>query len=111
MFSRLKQWKLSRKLPNWARMGKDGYIEVWPHKAYPLFVEAAGLKMDQYGLEVARRCMTKYLKELLQVETLYLRILKDTRYKLSNYPEGEGAQAGADGFRKYYSTIVTGNMG
>ena len=53
-------------LPRWARRGDDGMIEVDPDQAYPLYLGLLGVQtLDQFWLEVARRCLTADLKALL----------------------------------------------
>ena len=94
-------------LPRWARRGDDGMIEVDPDQAYPLYLGLLGVQtLDQFWLEVGRRCLTADLKARLGTP-LDIRILEGSgRWALSRVPLGGGAALGATRFRTFYARIA-----
>jgi hypothetical protein len=103
----IQRFKLSRRLPSWAVLNStDGFVEVEPQLFYPTMLEALQIEEPtQYWLEVARRCGTEYLLEVLGLKQLKLRIRKNPKWKLTNFEPGDGALAGASAFRKYYGGV------
>jgi hypothetical protein len=93
-------------LPRWAKRGDDGMIEVDPDLAYPLYLRLLGVQtLDQFWLEVARRCLTADLKALLGTP-LAIRILEGSgRYALAAVAAGGGPALGAATFRTFYARI------
>ncbi len=90
-------------LPRWAKRVR-GEIHVTPAVVYPLFLKHLGVAManaTQYDLEVARRCFTTELRDRLGGK-ITVRIAKDDAWRLDRFPPGEGADAGAQSFRKHY---------
>ena len=92
-------------LPRWAkRVGNE--IHVQPATVYPVFLarlSVAKTKATQYDLEVARRCFTTELRDATGGK-IVVRILRDDAWRLDRFPAGEGADAGAQNFRKHYGT-------
>lgn len=76
-----------------------------PDIVYPLYLKKLGVKhpseTTQYWLEVARRCFTTDLRARVDGR-LRLRILGDDDWRLSNFPPGDGAERGAQAFRRHY---------
>jgi hypothetical protein len=92
-------------LPAWAEP-QDGKIHIDPDKAYPAYLDKLGVtEIDQYWLEVARRCITEDLRQIVDGPIHVVIDAKDGRWALKHYPEGAGADAGANGFRKHYNQI------
>jgi hypothetical protein len=93
-------------LPRWAKRDADDMIEVDPDLAYPVYLALLGVQaLDQFWLEVARRCLTTDLKALLGTP-LCVRILAGSgRYALAAVPPGGGAAFGAATFRTFYARI------
>ena len=94
---------LSKEAP-WAAFDADtGKVEVEPGEVYPYILgkmeemkpELKGIKENptQNALECARKIFTRYLKNLMyDIDgdgELNIRILRDPKYKLANYPEGD----------------------
>ncbi len=116
--------KEGKRFPSWAKENPtDRYLELDPSQLYPMslapIIKHHKEKISQYLLEVARRCIVTYLKELSD-GPLNLRITKDNRWCLQNFPPGNipgtnftfqtaaiAQQAGASDFRKYYTRIKT----
>lgn len=95
-------------LPRWARHADDGFIEVDPDQAYPIYLALLGIDLDdidRFWVEVARRCMTADLKALLGTP-LYLRIKDSRHWALATLPIGGGAALGAASFRTFYARIA-----
>jgi hypothetical protein len=80
------------KLPAWAKYNEaEKLIEVKPDEIYPLYLKKLGWDkgtLTQTKLECARRCFTEDLNKAVGGK-LHLRILRDEKYKLSNFPEGK----------------------
>jgi hypothetical protein len=95
-------------LPRWARRSADGLVEVDPDVAYPVYLALLGIdldEVDQFWLEVARRCLTTDLKARLGTP-LAIRILEGSgRYALASLPPGGDAALGAATFRTFYARI------
>lgn len=105
-------------LPAWAQIDDsnpaDHIIVADPAGAYEEALTALGVEeRTQYWLEVARRCFTERLLDLLRgnlslmiavgATGLHLRIDRgDGSYALANFPEGDGAARGVAEFRQYY---------
>lgn len=100
-------------LPDWAAVEESGgekIVLIDPAAAYEeaaVALTASGMDFtawDQYRLEVARRCVTKRLKELIKSDLdlmnmvgstgLNLRIARNDAYRLTNHAEGLGAEEG-----------------
>jgi len=87
---------IKSKLPEWATYieapeSKYDIIEVEPDIVYPIYLEKLGWNkgtLTQNKLECARRCFTEDLYQSVGGK-LRLRILKDDKYRLSNFPEGK----------------------
>lgn len=65
-------------------------LEVNPAVVYPLWLKILGYgdeDVTQAKLECARKCMTRYLWDLLD-DGFIFKIRKDLRYRLVNYPPG-----------------------
>lgn len=79
-----------KKLPRWAVFNKvQQKIVVDPAVAYPKYLKRLGYsEITQYNLEVARKCFTRDL-HLTVGKPIHLKIIKDDRWKLSNFPIGE----------------------
>ena len=95
-------------LPRWATRADDGFIEVDPDQAYPVYLALLGIDLDdadQFWAEVARRCMTADLKARCGTP-LYLRIKDSRHWLLSALPMGGGAALGAATFRTFYARIA-----
>lgn len=104
-------------LPKWAAI-KGTTIEVNPAAAYSEAFKALGVKIiDQYWLEVARRCFTNRIKDLVRGDAdlrdalvskcLDIRICRDPAFVLADYPFGAGPDMGSLGFRKHYRTYIS----
>jgi hypothetical protein len=94
-------------LPRWVRLADDGVFEVDPDIAYPVYLALLGIdldELDQFWLEVARRCLTADLKTLLGTP-LYLRIRPSEHWVLAKFPAGGAAAMGAGAFRAFYGRI------
>ena len=94
-------------LPRWARIDPDGAVSVDPDEAYPVYFALLGIDLDdadQFWTEVARRCMTADLKDLLGAP-LHLRIRAATIGRLARLPIGGGAALGAASFRTFHGRI------
>lgn len=90
-------------LPGWA--SKHGEkIHIDPDKAYPLYLDKLGHahEPDQYWLEVARRCFTEDLHQIVKGPMHLVIEAKSGQWALRNFAEGAGAVAGANEFRQYY---------
>lgn len=100
--------KKIKALPKWAKYKKDvdgiNKIFVKPSVVYPIYIKALGLKNDQFGAEVARRCMTEELFEIVG-KGMTIHIERDLAWRLSALPAGEGASKGAKSFRIYYNRL------
>ena len=79
-------------LPDWAKFNKaENMIEVDPDVVYPLYLEKLGWDkgiLTQNRLECARRCFTEDLLKITG-KGLRLRIIRDVKYRLSNFPAGD----------------------
>lgn len=79
-------------LPDWASYNKaEDIVMVNPDEVYPLYLKKLGFEkgtQTQNRLECARRCFTEDLRKIVGGK-LRLRILKDEKYRLSNFPEGK----------------------
>jgi hypothetical protein len=101
-------------LPAWATQAKDGAIEVKASVVYPMALERLAVTtVDQYWLEVARRCFTEHLHQIIQLDgeqnQLHLRIVSDTdAFLLKKNPKGAGAEEGGSKFRKHYKAYLRG---
>lgn len=103
---------ISTPLPVWvtvnaARTEAEGrlVLEVDRDRAYPDYLERLGVETpDQYWLEVARRCLTKDLQELVR-QPITLRILATGDWNLADHPPGKGDAAGAAEFRRHWERI------
>lgn len=105
--------KLFRKKPDykncpaWAHFWHDDqrnmdFVVFDPDDIYPKIIERGKLTLDQYGVEVARRCAIAKLKETIG-PGVNIKIKKNDKYKLDSLPIGLGPARGAVEFRKYYS--------
>lgn len=97
----------------WAEPAKDGVVEVKASEVYPMALKRLGVeKIDQYWLEVARRCFTTHLRDLLRlhgVHFLHLRIVSDVDdFKIKKHAPGGGPEAGAQEFRKHFQRYLQG---
>ncbi len=103
-------------LPAWADIVNDA-IEFDPADAYGEALAVLGVdKPDQYWLEVARRCVTNRLKDIVKADLdlmnalastgLRLKIRRNEAFALANHPPGAGAEAGVQQFRKYYQDYL-----
>ncbi len=99
-------------LPDWASYDK-GFFIVDPDVVYPLFLRHLKMVPTQFSLEVARRCFTQRIKNIVKIP-FKLRITKNDRWKLTGYPpggsfdEGEGQiaqEAGSRDFMKYFDLV------
>lgn len=113
-------WPTGSKLPHWAKRNKDdGFVEIDPNEAYPLYLHELGLiantdrpfnsdvtKMD---LETVQRCIGEDLKRLAYargIEGIKLRYLNAPRWALVNFPgTDEEADAARLAFRVHYERI------
>lgn len=105
---------LKWKLPAWARIENDAdgeYILVHPDNVYPRYIEdLRGIEggpvgaADQYWIEVARRCMTKDLREIIG-RPFRLRIARDDNWRLDAHQQGRGPEAGAAEFRRHWNRL------
>lgn len=81
-----------KNLPSWAEYDKKKrIIIVKPDVVYPMYLKELGYdnkKTTQFMLECARRCFTQDLITLIG-PGIHLRIAKDEKYKLTEYPAGE----------------------
>ena len=79
-----------------------------PGPGLPVYLALLGIDLDdvdQFWLEVARRCLTADLKALLGTP-LGVRILAGSgRWALAGVPPGGGAALGATTFRTFYARI------
>lgn len=90
----------AQKLPDWASFNpKDGYVEVDPDVVYPLWLKrleklspqfkGMSTKPTQCALEAARFIFTRVLKKAMYDgggDFLNLRILRNKKWALENYP-------------------------
>lgn len=93
------------KLPSWAKLDKNGKVEVDPDVVYPLFLDALeypGNKPTRTQLETARRCLTEVLKVDYEIGPFTLRILKRERWALKNFDLPDD---GGNRFRREYERI------
>lgn len=79
-------------LPDWAKYNKqESIVEVKPSVVYPMYLKKLGWEnqpLTQSRLEVARRCFTEDLK-IICGGTLGLRILREMKFALKNFPAGQ----------------------
>jgi hypothetical protein len=70
---------------------------------YPAILKTLNAPQDKYFLEVCRRCVTTYLKEMGYT---HIKLVSPTgAMKLKNNPgDWSDADAGAQAFRQYYGT-------
>lgn len=70
---------------------------------YPAILKELNAPQDKYFLEVCRRCVTTYLKELGHT---HIKLVSPSgAMKLKNNPgDWQDADAGAQAFRQYYGT-------
>jgi hypothetical protein len=109
IIDRIKAYLKGDGLPGWASIDGDGKINVDPDKAYPHYLEKLGADQpDQYWLEVARRSFTEDLQQIVGGPIHVVIDAKGGQWALRNYPEGAGADAGANGFRKHYNEMKKG---
>lgn len=81
----------TKNLPEWAVYKKEqDIIEVDPNIVYPLYLTKLGYNdnITQAQLEVARRCFTEDLLKAAG-SAIHLRILRNDKFRLKNYPPGE----------------------
>lgn len=98
------------KLPEWARFNEsDGMVEVTPSKAYPLFLSLLDYDIKtvtQAQLESARMCFTEILHIAIgKKNKLFLRILRDKKFALSNFKPGTPISWAAD-FQRLLAKMV-----
>lgn len=87
-------------------------FEVDPAITYPhyldqlsgVFKEYEG-GMTQYHLEVARRCLTEDLHNMIENAPMYMHILRRPKWRLKEFPPGYGAEKGSQNFMMYYRQI------
>lgn len=83
------------------------FIVIDPQTAYPLVLALLGQHPDQYWLEVARRCLTAALLDMVG-PGINVKILNRPEWALAKYPEGDGEARGGAEFRRHYEPIKGG---
>lgn len=90
------------------KLKKDEY-ELDCNTAYPLWLNMLGLECNQYSIEIVRRCITEHLHEKLN-KPFSLTIKYDPRWKTCDMEECEGADKGAEDFRKHYEWLIDNKL-
>lgn len=98
---------VKRKVPDWVSVENAGDIEflvIDPKVVYPMVLGLLKQEPDRYWLEVARRCLTKALLDMVG-PGINVRTLNRPEWALGKHPEGNGEGLGAAEFRRHYETI------
>jgi len=68
-------WLFSPSLPKGVKKVSKGVYNIDPDIVYPIWLDMLGLNKDLYGVEVARKCITKRLQEIvdgnISVQVIY----------------------------------------
>jgi len=103
----IQRLKLKRVLPDWTDIDKQnpGFIIIKIDDIFPKIFNHLKVKKNHYWYQIARRCVTTYLKEKLK-RPLALRMVGDKNiWAPDKMDSPELASAGADEFRVYYENI------
>lgn len=101
----MKTLRMKFRLPKWAKW-KDGHITADFDQMYRAYLTLLGVQVvDQYWLEVCRRCALKDLR-ILCAEPYTIEYRGTARWKLKNFPRGKGPVRGAMEFMEHYEKLV-----
>lgn len=93
--------------PEWAAVEVINgvqFLVIDPQVVYPMVLGLLKQKPDRYWLEVARRCLTTALRDMVGAG-INVRILNRPEWALAKHDEGLGAALGSADFRRHYETI------
>lgn len=118
----LMNWALGKPLPDFAQWIEEPgrlsgeterKLQVDTDQAYPIYLEALRAKghlqgeVTQFWLEVARRACQRDLKlGYMPKDGGLLFKLTGDKHRLRDYPVGQGAEAGAASFGRYFNDIT-----
>jgi hypothetical protein len=109
----MKEITVTKSLPDWADVQVDKlrgmtFIVVDVDKVYPAVVDLLGGEKDQFWAEIARRCITRYLRELLGQYNLKL---IGSAWSLAKLPPGKGEAAAMGEEHLPYYNQIKGQLG
>ncbi len=97
------------KLPDWIKVNEDTKekvsLTIDTETAYDLYLQKYNFKeVDQFALEVVRRCLTEDLKKIFN-KPMHLTLNRCEKYKLSEYKPGKGEAAANLEWKKFYKPM------